>query len=181
MLTKVRSFFSRVWQGLTKAKNRVCEFLKFDIWTPECWFETKSTGAPEMEPEESPTVKTQPTEDDFQQKIQEYLAPMPWKLFVWDKNIWESQNIGIYHLNHPVTERCTLTFGGLVEQFDRQPQFVKQLFQIPGVRKVTIEPYKVAIELGKVFTWDNDMHIAVIEVFYENLTDNKRDIPNHND
>ena len=58
------------------------------------------------------------------------------------------------HVSEIITEETILTFDSPSRQWEKQIPLVVELFQIKGVRRVTVEPYEVSIEKGCVFSWD---------------------------
>lgn len=60
----------------------------------------------------------------------------------------------LYHVSAPVTEEGTLTFNGANSQPSKQTPVVMSLFEIKGVCMVVLNPYRIELMIGSVFSYE---------------------------
>lgn len=60
----------------------------------------------------------------------------------------------IIHVSDPVIKETIITFDSPNSQPDKSMPIVQDLFDINGVAKVTIQRYRVSIEKGHVYRWE---------------------------
>jgi hypothetical protein len=63
-------------------------------------------------------------------------------------------NRGIFHVSQIVVTCETLTFVSKTSQQNKQTELVKNLFEIPGVDRITFHQYQIVIYKAEVFGWD---------------------------
>jgi len=62
------------------------------------------------------------------------------------------QCMAIFHVSEKVTDQWRLSFDSPDAQLNKQPSYVKQLFDLNGVTTVYLSPYSIQVNWGKVFS-----------------------------
>ena len=57
------------------------------------------------------------------------------------------------HISERVTDRFKY-FTNPCDDLEEQPEFVKQLFQIPGIVGVSLHQYGIHIDRAEIYSWD---------------------------
>ncbi len=88
-------------------------------------------------------------------------------------------NVRMYNVNTEITEDPCQTFWRPLRETSRVyleklgeigSDLVKQLFNIAGVEQLSIEPYRLKIEIGKAFEWE-EINPTVIKILSQYLMD----------
>jgi len=78
-------------------------------------------------------------------------------------------NFGIFHVSDIVTDKEVLSFFSRNSQPSFRTPLVDALFEIRGVARVTLKPYRIEIEKASVFTWQ-ELLPDIERVILEHLT-----------
>lgn len=74
------------------------------------------------------------------------------KTFQMKVELLKSSYGAYFHISEKVTNEAELTFYSPNSQRDKQPPFVQSLFAIQGVIHIWLNPYRIRIEWGEVFS-----------------------------
>lgn len=73
------------------------------------------------------------------------------------------------HVSEPIIDNTILTFESPLWQLDKMTPMVKDLFDVKGISKVTLQRYTVSLMKGKVYRWE-ELISAIDEIVLKHLT-----------
>lgn len=89
--------------------------------------------------------------------------------FRMDHEFVPNPDMCIFHVSEVVTDQRILSFDSLNAQPEKKTPMVRELQSIKGLVRITIQPYMISIEKGRVFNW-REILPRIDEVLLEHLT-----------
>jgi hypothetical protein len=64
------------------------------------------------------------------------------------------ETFAAFHVSEVIIKEAILSFGSPSSQTEKQTPMVKELFLVNGVAEIYLYPYKIVVERGVVFSWE---------------------------